>query len=321
MFNQNLLRVSGGLLLLLGMGAAIVRMPMPAAATLGFALIGIVLLAQGDEGRSTRNFLFTLCLVIIGLASAVLLHRLTNTFFDLEQALAKLLNNDLQSGRMTYDAAFALLLSGLALMLGLQKRSVCTKWENASLQILVFGVTLFGLFGIVGSALHWELYGSSDIVLMPVFTAIGFVTLGAVLGLQCYRANSLANPYAGREDTKISAIGALILLIVALAAGLAVFAIFVTQVESLLKNNLAASLSNRAQLIQSTVDRQIESSLVISRGRLRGLISLVSAERATATDLREIQALLESETPASFLGMELYDAKGKKNSCAWQASG
>ena len=312
MFNQNLLRVSGGLLLLLGMGAAIVRMPMPAAATLGFALIGIVLLAQGDEGRSNRNFLFTLCFVIIGLASAVLLHRLTNTFFDLEQALAKLLNNDLQSGRMTYDAAFALLLSGLALMLGLQKRSVCTKWENASLQILVFGVTLFGLFGIVGSALHWELYGSSDIVLMPVFTAIGFVTLGAVLGLQCYRANSLANPYAGREDTKISAIGALILLIVALAAGLAVFAIFVTQVESLLKNNLAASLSNRAQLIQSTVDRQIESSLVISRGRLRGLISLVSGERATATDLREIQVLLESETPASFLGMELYDAKGKK---------
>lgn len=313
MHNQNLLRASGVFLLLLGVVAQLLRMPMPVATALGFALIGSVLLLQGSDARIYRNLRISLCLIIIALASAVLLHRVFNIPFDLEQALANFVNSSLWGGSMTLDAAFALLLSGLTLMMTQRELSVRPKWENALLQAFGLGVILCGLIGITGSALHWELYGSSDVVLMPALTAIGFITLGTVLGLQCYRANSLADPYSGKEDTKISAIGAVILLIVALAAGLAVFAILVPQVESLLKNNLAALLSNRAQLFQSAVDQQVESlSLVSSRSRLRALMSRVSAGQAAATDLRQIQMLLESETPADFLGMELYDARGKK---------
>lgn len=166
----------------------------------------------------------------------------------------------LGGGRL--DTVLSLLVAGLALAaLPFEK----TPTVAVTIQLLSFAVMSLGLFALAVNALRIDVlsqwYGQAQGGLL---TAGAVTLLGVALCVQVYDHEWRRIIHTDREDLKITLISGAILMFIVLSAGILGFGVLARQSEEVLKNGLAAALSNRVDLFLHIVNRAVDDAVRIT---------------------------------------------------------
>jgi len=113
-----------------------------------------------------------------------------------------------------------------------------------------------------------------------------------------------------RDDRKISIIGALILLALTLATGVAVYRVMQNQAESMLANKLATSLQHNIRLFDSQIgDALAETQALAPRISLITNLQSLAAKPGDAKSLYELQRRADLIKSTGFKAVSIYDAR------------
>lgn len=212
--------------------------------------------------------------------------------------------------RMAPNTALAFILSGTALILPNLGRG---QWISYVTQSLALVVMLIGLVALLGYTFKLEfLFAWYPYARMALHTASGFTLLG--VGLWAYWRHTRNNTtQPDTPDMRIVFTGSVILIVMALTAGIGGFLMLVQQTEAILKRSLQVSLHSRVEVYRDTLNnaivdvRDIASRLAIQR-ELRRL-------RVTPDHPEALNFLRLSIASYSRLGMSavaLDDANGRR---------
>jgi diguanylate cyclase (GGDEF)-like protein/PAS domain S-box-containing protein len=200
--------------------------------------------------------------------------------------------------------AFVFLLSGTALPRKLP----------AVLPLLAMGAITLSAVGLIASALKFDwLPGIYPHLTLPAVTGFGGIALGAGLAFAHWRGESALGALVATDDRRIGLIGAGIVLIIALAAGLLGYRIMAAATEEALTNNLSVSLQNRVRNALVALDHAREAAVLISlRPRLNTLMDQISRRPPTAAETAEIERILDNiyDTTGA-AAVVLYDRNGR----------
>lgn len=212
--------------------------------------------------------------------------------------------------RMAPNTVLAFILSGATLILLNLGRG---RWAGYAVKYLALVVGLIGLTGLLGYVLRLEfLFAWYPYARMAVHTASGVMLLG--IGLwACWHCTKNKTEQTDAPDARIVFTGSVILIVMALTAGIGGFLVLVQQTETILKRGLQVSLHNRVEVYRDTLNnavvdvRDIASRLAVQRA-LRKL-------RTTPNDPEASDFL--RQTIASYIGLgmsavALDDADGRR---------
>ena len=116
-----------------------------------------------------------------------------------------------------------------------------------------------------------------------------------------------------QEERRISVIGALLLTVLTLAAGIAVYVVMQQHAESLLSSSLQTSLHSNAQLFESQLDQGLNSTrMVTTRPYPIQNLQLLASNPDHPTALAELQRIAHSFLLTGFTGFSFYDARGRE---------
>ncbi|MDQ1831829.1 PAS domain S-box protein [Massilia scottii] len=126
------------------------------------------------------------------------------------------------------------------------------------IQLLCLALVSLGILGVTGHSLKLELlYEWYQLVRMAPHTAVGFLLLGSALWLRWYQAVKASSTSHERGDKRITAIATIILLSMALTAGMVSSVMSAHRTEAALHLNMRAAHSNRAQLLNFVLENTI----------------------------------------------------------------
>lgn len=273
-----------------------------------FMLAGVALLLPRSQ-RRTCNVVYLISGAILALIASVELLEVTlNARFD------RSLRGDWwgTDERISANAATAFLLVGITLM-GINQ--VTRKWQAALIQFASVGLLAMGLLDAGGGLFRIDaFYTWYERTRMPTLTALGVIALALALWSLTYRAEWYQRLSAGAEDTNITFIGGVVLLLVALTAGLVGSGILAEQAETTLKNSLAMSLESRLRLFQMSIERAANSVVSISqRPRLATLLGRITNGIATAAERDEVERIILDNivNTTDVSALELRDGRGR----------
>ena len=113
------------------------------------------------------------------------------------------------------------------------------------------------------------------------------------------------------EGRKINLIGALILLVLTVVAGSAVFVVMQQEGETILEKNFELSLNHDVGLFDTHINRQIEDlQLIATRPFVIDNLILLKSNRGKA--MAALQRFAESMLPSGFSAAALYDIRGRQ---------
>ncbi len=166
-------------------------------------------------------------------------------------------------GRMAPQTAVCFILSGCVLLL----RSMdLRRWSSAASQILILLIGATGIVSLIGYSLKLELlYEWYRYTRMAVHTAAAFTLLAAALWIAWYRRSALADNYTEREDRRFNAIGAALIVVVAVAAGTAGFALLARHTEVIVRNTLTIQLKAQRDAIAGLLSEQDTYTQLVAR--------------------------------------------------------
>ena len=223
-----------------------------------FSLVGVTLLLAraGPAMLQPITGALVLCIAVLTGAQDV---------FDLNLGIDELVlkvwltDPNPHPGRMPPMTSIGFALVGLFLLLqeGLRVRGRA----RVLMQLCSLAVITLGIIGITGYSLRLELlYSWYRFVRMAPHTAAGFILLGIGLWLSWYQALRLTGPSEQGAGKRITAIATIILMVMALIAGLAGFVLSSQRTEAALNNSLQAAHANRAQLLNFVIDNTIREA-------------------------------------------------------------
>ena len=281
----------------------------------GFMLVGLALVMPAQRSRAFAIASAGIGALLLLFAGLHWLSVLTGVRFE---PVWLLLFRDGHS--LTPNAATAFLLIGLVIVL---MHRVHHKWQLAVVQLACVGLLALGIFDTGGAfAKLSAFYVWYDHSRMATFTAAATVVLALSFLSFSYQADWYQRFAIGKEDTKITLIGAVLLLLVALSSGLFGFGILAQQTEDTIKNSLAISLESRLRLFQLTVDRALNNVVqVTQRPRLNTLLQRITLDRATAAERAEVKGVILDNIVASsqIHAVELWDGHGRRLGARGQA--
>jgi len=117
-----------------------------------------------------------------------------------------------------------------------------------------------------------------------------------------------------REDRRISIIGGLILVVLTMAGGIAVYGVMQRQAESILGGSLEMSLHNRVDLFENQIGQGVSNTIMVStRPFLIESLSLFDTEPANIKGHNaSLQRIAESFLPTGFAGVSFFNSKGEE---------
>jgi signal transduction histidine kinase len=316
-------RAMGALLLLLGASViggwlaaspAIVSIvpgysPMTANTALCFLASGLVILLSAPPTPRWRA-LATLAGVFIGAVAGITLieHALaTGAIIDWPAPSAGSPDLAGLTRRMSPPTAAAFLFAAAAFVAGPRVRG---RAAGIAVLALTLGVGLVGALGVAGHFVNAKLlYPNYVFVGVALHTAIGLVVLaGAMASL--WRTFEWRRELAfARQDDRIAFIGAVILGVVALVAGIASFSILQGRLESIVVNNVHADLAERSEQIQDLLAlREIAPRVAAERPAV--LRFLLANARDGRGDGAEVRAGLATLLANGFNAVAYYDEAG-----------
>ncbi len=222
---------------------------------------GVALLLPPKLQRHGQRFIGAAIMI---LASAVLVQMLLPQGYGIDWPHLHdwLKDPNPHPGRMAPNTSLAFMFGGAVLML----LQVQRRWAYALVQALTFLVLLIGLLSFIGYTLKLDLlYRWYQYTRMAVHTALGFIVFGIGLASTWYRAPWFANFYRGHEDLKIGALAAAILIVAAFTSGLLSFVTLEQHSENALTNSLQLSLSNRLDLLQTSIEQATSNARFAAR--------------------------------------------------------
>ncbi len=204
---------------------------------------------------------------------------------------------------MAPSSALGLLCCALVL---LTMPVVRTRAAGRVVQLANLGVIILGALGLLAYPIELELmYDSAGVLRMPEHAALGFLAAGTGLWL-CWRN---APWYAGNalfsEAEKVSLTGAALAFVVALSAGMGVYATQHQAMSSALAERFGATAARQTELFQELLRDSDQRARMLSISPALGALG-----QGGATDGK---VLLQSMLgPAGIAGLRVLDGAGRE---------
>ena len=225
-----------------------------------FAVAGLALLLERPTAGRWSIVQQGFGAVVLGVAALAGLQNLLGVSLGIDELVFKVWLDDPNPhpGRMAPMTSLAFMLAGLSLLLQHCLRS--TVRSRMLMQVFALAIITLGIIGITGYSLKLELlYNWYRFVRMAPHTAAGFILLGTALWMRWYQALR-SSQHDQRTEQRITAIATVILLAMALSAGMASFVLSSHRTEAALNNNLQAAHANRVQLLNFVIDDSIRQA-------------------------------------------------------------
>ena len=228
--------------------------PMVLNTGVGFVLAGIGLwLGSSAAAWSSRGA------VVLGFVVALLgIEELLVLLLDIAPALSlPEMHRVLQPGyphpgRMAPNTAMCFVLFGIGLAAISHSTRTKVRERVHWAAIATLGI---GLLGVIGYSLQLEyLYGWVGIVRMAAHTGVGMVVLGFGLRTLAVAEAGPAGFFEGNEATGIYRTAALVMIFIAVSAGIAGFSFLQSRVEAQLHELLQQASQDRAQLFNQIIE-------------------------------------------------------------------
>ncbi|MBS0330448.1 MAG: GGDEF domain-containing protein, partial [Proteobacteria bacterium] len=114
------------------------------------------------------------------------------------------------------------------------------------------------------------------------------------------------------ESHRIGLIGGLILIVLTLAAGIAVYALMQRQAESILVKSLATALQNDRRLFESEIDANVANALAVStRPFVIHNLQQLKAKPDNEASRQVLQQIADSFLPIGFVSVSFHDSHGQ----------
>lgn len=176
-----------------------------------------------------------------------------------------------------------------------------------------FSMFVVGLFGLAGYFLDLGILysGYPDVQIAPL---LALTLLASAIGmwLQGHQQAWRERFHTGRADKKISFIGGMILLGIAITAGLAGFVLMADATHNVLTDRLTVSLEYRARSFQASLNHAVDNAMLAStRPRFNILMAKHAHAGLSQIEHEEIQKILDDiirSTP--IVALVVYDLHG-----------
>ncbi|MES2826160.1 MAG: EAL domain-containing protein [Pseudomonadota bacterium] len=228
--------------------------PMQFNTGMCFVLTGIVLALPGLTGKLFPHFQTVaggFLIILCGLTFSEILFDL-NLGIDWPALHTWIGDGNIRPGRMAPNTALGFICIGFSFVL---IPRVSTKRQSGCVQILTFSIIALGLTGLAGYMLGPDLlFGWTRSARMAVQTAFGMIFTGIALWLSWVNADWNSSNAHFRADEKITFLGAAILVVVVLTAGLTGFVAQQTILKKSLQRQIQTTFNNRMELFQQSVE-------------------------------------------------------------------
>jgi two-component system, sensor histidine kinase and response regulator len=324
--STNLSGAAGALLALLG-GAAmlgwwlqlssLVRVvpeysPMVFNAALCFVLAGSALLTPFSVAVRHRRITTVLGGTLVTIAALVLAEHLLGLDLGIDWTAlhAWLPDSNPKPGRMSAGTATAFLMSGAVLIFATRVRR---PWVGIAVRLMTLGVGAIGVLGLAGYLVNAPLiFPEYVFATIAVHTAVGLLLLALGLWSAWKRAEWARTPLLAREDDRITFAGATVLVAISLAAGIASFAILQGRVQTLVGDNVHASLTRRTDMFRDLIElHEVNARIAATRPAMLRNLRVIHAGRDDGSNIANVKAVVESFLKQGFRGIAYHDVDAK----------
>jgi protein-histidine pros-kinase len=286
--------------------------PMVFSTALSFVLAGCALLTPTSDRRRHRlvTSIFGAAVAAIALAVMAEHWRQLDLGFDWTSLHVWLPDATPRPGRMSLPAAYALLMGATALILAPRVRS---RAVQALVRALILAVGIVGILGIVGYLLSAPLlFPGYAFAGVPMHTAAGLLIFAAGLYAASKRLDWPERPVFVGDDDRITLVGATILAVIAVVAGIASFAILQGRVQIIVAENVLTSLLRRVETFHDFIDlREINARIAATRPAVIRNLRVIHAGTDDGSNIANVNAVVESFLMQGFSGLAYYDVDGK----------
>ncbi len=286
--------------------------PMVFNTALCFVLAGCALLAPFSEAVRYRRITTVIGGALVVLMALVLSEHALNLDIGIDlPALHAWMNEANPSkGRTSIPTATAFFLTGAVLLLATR---VHLPQTAAAVRILTLIIGTIGALGLTGYIVRAHLlFPGYPFVGVAVHTASGLLLVAVGLWSGWRRFAWAQVPLFVREDDRVTFIGATILAAIAVTAGISTFAILQDQVQSVVSNNLLASLTRRVETFQDFVHlREGSAHIAATRPAVLRNLRIIRAGRDDGANVANVQAVVEGFVQQGFSGITYFDIEGK----------
>lgn len=281
---------------------------------LGLALVGTALLLQKFTFRRGAAVQAALAWLLIAIAAATLLEYITGItlFIDLPSVHAWLNDGNLRPGRMAPNAAFAFLTCGVILLMMRQVRS---RAAGIALQSATFIVLMLGMIGLSTYLLRLDLlYAWFPAVRMAPHTAGGLIAAALGLWSSWRGAEWYRTQLYFKEDEKTGYVGATILAVIAMTAGVVGFSVQQATLEKTFSQSLQAMLRNQTMLFQSVIKQSAANAEHVGRAPyLAPLVRLLGSPQPLSPDAAmQVKTIAQDIFASGFSGIAIYDRNDRE---------
>lgn len=276
-----------------------------------FGLAGLALAVPERHAHLRRRVQIGVGIFLIACSSAVFAQDLLGRDFGIDWPALHtwLADPNPHPGRMAPNTSLGFVLAG-AVFIALNARGTV---RYGAVQVMTYLLLVLSLLSLVGYGLKLELlYSWYQYTRMAVHTAAAFFLLGIGLAAVWYRAPWYARIYRGRDDVRISLVGAAILIAITATAGAVSFVSIEEQTEKSLGNSLELALANRVELFAEAFAHGVEKTelLAAHQSVQAGVRRLARAptDPHARTGLREV--VTETVTRGIFQVIAFHDRDG-----------
>ena len=276
-----------------------------------FALAGLALAIPERHAQLRQRVQIGVGVFLIAVASAVFAQNLLGRDFGIDWPALHvwLADPNPHPGRMAPNTSLGFVLVG-AVFLALNAR---TKVRYSAVQVMTYLLLVLALLSLVGYGLKLELlYSRYQYTRMAVHTAGAFFLLGIGLAAVWHRASWYVQIYRGRDDVRISLMGAAILIAITATAGVVSFVSIEEQTEKSLGDSLDLALANRVELFAAALAHGVDMmELIAARASVQAGMRRLAHEpknRQVHAALRELVA--DAVATGAAQAIAFYDRDG-----------
>jgi len=286
--------------------------PMVFNTALCFVLAGGALLMPVSDAQRHQRVTAVLGGALVTVATLVLAEHVLhlNVGIDWAPLHAWLRDSNPNPGRMSAGTASGFLMSGAVLILASRVRR---PWMGRAVRLLTLGVGTVGVLGLAGYLVSAPLLFPGYLFAgVAVHTAAGLLVLALGLRSAWRQLEWGRVPLFARDDDRITFVGATVLAAIALAAGIASFAILQDRVQTLVGDHVHAELMGRTDMFRDLIElREVNARIAATRPAVIRNLRAIHARRDDSSDLANVKAVVDSFLKQGFSAIAYHGVDGK----------
>jgi diguanylate cyclase (GGDEF)-like protein/PAS domain S-box-containing protein len=274
-----------------------------------FTLTGSALALPGLLGKPLPKFQVLVGGAIFILCAMIFTEHLFDISLGIDWAFLHtwLGDGNIRPGRLAPNTAIGFMLIGATLIL---MNRVSNKWQASAVIVLTLSVLAVGITGLIGYTFAPDvLFGWARSARMAVHTGLGMIVSSIALWLCWYNTEWYRSRNYFRDDEKIGFIGAAILIVVTIMAGMTGFVFQQQILESTLRESLHATLKSRVILFETVIQQGVVNAANASKAFD---IPAKFPQSAQPVAIEHFTKTADSLLVNGFRAVALYDLKGNQ---------